>query len=177
MKTDRRYSCFPDATTQDIDGIVLVLSSIQQGAASRQRMPAVGTSPVMQSAMDDMGLWLKVPQPSAGPRGSMSLESQKLLHGQGAALYLFKPEWVETLVRQAKAAIVSHGMLVDDPDKAPGASSSGAASSSSMPSVGTSIVLKGGIVDPKAGNAKRARGDGNGSSMKSKMMKIRCGVK
>ena len=51
MKNDRRYACLPNTTGQDIDAIILLLVSNQEGAAHRMRMTISGTSTFMQRAL------------------------------------------------------------------------------------------------------------------------------
>ena len=87
MKSDRRYSCLPNTTGQDIDAIILLLVSSQEGAAHRMRVTIPDTSAFMQRALDCMGAWLKITVP--GKKASTKHAVSSFVQGQAAAHLLY----------------------------------------------------------------------------------------
>ena len=87
LKNDRRYACLPNTTGQDIDAIILLLVSNQEGPAHRMRISSAGTSTFMQRALDCIGSWLKIVVP--GKKASSKLALPNFVQGQAAAHHLF----------------------------------------------------------------------------------------
>ena len=84
--------------------------------------------------------------------------------------------WIESLVRQTKAAIVAHGMIADGAPQVVAASDASSSASGSSFSSGVAIVPSSTLLGPSQVSvppSKKQRKDT--SSLKDQMMKICCG--
>ena len=88
LQSDRRYSCLPSATADDIVALISLLSSMLEGPAHAVKMPTAGTSRFLQQALDAIATWLKIPDVPQKKKAKVVLPP--MLQGQAAANQLFK---------------------------------------------------------------------------------------
>ena len=84
LKVDRRYSCLSSMSSEDIDAVTSLVSSMLGGVASKMHMPTIGASAFMQEVLGNSAGRLKIDV--LGHTGKHVVNVKK-----HAAVHLFTP--------------------------------------------------------------------------------------